>query len=205
MKVLNLRTKIASDLHDEVGSTLSSIALSANFVSNKLQNQNADIRQILGQIKKDSEETVHTIRDTVWALNPDNDSIENLIEKIRSFALQILTAKEIKLNFDNKISEAKTFKISVEQRKNLFLIIKESITNIAKHAEATEVKIAFERKKELLKINISDNGKGFDTQQLHEGNGLHNLQKRAKESHFELKINSGKGKGTNIYVETLTI
>ncbi len=204
MKVQHLRNKIAADLHDEIGSTLSSIAISTNVVNNKLKGYSPEIQQILSQIKFDSEETVHTIRDTVWALNPDNDSFETLIEKVRSFAFQILPNKEINLIFENKI-EGKIPKISIEQRKNLFLLLKEAINNIAKHSEANKAEIVFDRKKEMISVVIKDNGKGYDTNEIFEGNGLKNLQKRAKESFFDLEICSKTGEGTTIKVEMMTV
>ncbi len=204
MKVQHLRNKIAADLHDEIGSTLSSIAISSNVVNNKLKGFSPEVQKILSQIKLDSEETVHSIRDTVWALNPDNDSFETLIEKIRSYAFQILPNKEIKVVFENKIT-GKISKLSIEHRKNLFLLLKEIINNIAKHSEANKAEIVFERKNDMISVTIKDNGKGFDANIVFEGNGLKNLQKRANESLFDLEISSVKGKGTTIKVETMTV
>lgn len=205
MKVQQLRNKIASDLHDEIGSTLSSIAISSSVVNKQLAGKVPEIEDILHQIKIDSEETVLTIRDTVWALNPDNDSFDVLIEKIRSFSKQILPLKGIKLIFENNIKDTKSIKLGIENRKNLFLILKEIINNIAKHSEATEAKIILNKKSDLLSFEIIENGKGFDTEMNYEGNGLKNLQKRALESIFELKIDSKIGEGTYTRLETLIV
>lgn len=99
LKVATLRNQIAADLHDEVGSTLSSIAFSSNLIHRKLGDIPADVQEILSQIKTDSEDTIHTIRDTVWTLNPENDSMEKLIEKLRSFAIQLFISKQIQVLF----------------------------------------------------------------------------------------------------------
>ena len=203
-KVQNIRNQIAADLHDEVGSTLNSIAISSNFIQGKLKNISPQIRQTLQQIKIDADETVVNIRDTVWALNPDNDSLEKLVEKIRSFAFQLLTPLGVEVFFQNDILNNKA-NLSPEQRKNLFLITKEVINNIAKYAGASNVFILFDKNHETLIVEIKDNGRGFDNQIIYEGNGLKNIQKRANESKFDLKIDSKIGIGTTILLKTLKI
>ncbi|MCU0471361.1 MAG: histidine kinase [Arcicella sp.] len=200
LKVETIRQKIASDLHDEVGATLSSIAIATRVVQKKWGNQANDLASILAQIKEDSEETIQTIRDTVWAINPENDSVEILFEKMRSFALQILTVQNIALDFQNEYHTGKLLKMSMEQRRNVYLIFKEAINNIAKHAQATKVSVLISQTKEGFKLEISDNGKGFNYQENYEGNGLRNFQKRADESFMEFKMKSEIGKGTDLEV-----
>ncbi len=196
LKVETIRQKIASDLHDEVGATLSSISIATRVVQKKLGNQANGLSPILEQIKMDSEDTIQTIRDTVWAINPENDSVELLFEKMRSFALQILTVQNISVDFKNEYQHAKSLKMSMEQRGNVYMMYKEAINNIAKHAQATKVSVLISKTKEGFKLEISDNGKGFDYQENHEGNGLKNFKKRAEESFMDFKMSSEIGKGT---------
>jgi signal transduction histidine kinase len=196
LKVETIRQKIASDLHDEVGATLSSISIATRVVQKKLGSQANGLSPILEQIKTDSEDTIQTIRDTVWAINPENDSVELLFEKMRSFALQMLTVQNIALDFKNEYQYAKSLKMSMEQRRNVYMMYKEAINNIAKHAQATKVSVLISQAKEGFKLEISDNGKGFDYQEKHEGNGLKNFQKRAEKSFMEFKMSSEIGKGT---------
>jgi signal transduction histidine kinase len=196
LKVETIRQKIASDLHDEVGATLSSISIATRVVQKKLGNQANGLSPILEQIKSDSEDTIQTIRDTVWAINPENDSVDLLFEKMRSFALQILTVQNISVDFKNEYQYAKSLKMSMEQRRNVYMMYKEAINNIAKHAQATKVNVLISKAKEGFKLEISDNGKGFDYQENHEGNGLKNFQKRAEESFMQFKMKSEIGKGT---------
>jgi two-component sensor histidine kinase len=198
LKVEHLRNRIASDLHDEVGATLSSIAIAARVVEKRLDNQSPDLQLILDQIKSDSNDTIQTIHDTVWTLNPHNDSLPQLIEKMRSFAAQILTAKDVVLQFENHLEETSSAKISMDQRQNVYLIFKEAINNIAKHAEATKVSVELGVEKGELRMRITDNGRGFDSTRTHEGNGLKNFKKRAEASFIDLKISSEIGKGTQI-------
>ncbi|MFN8357942.1 MAG: histidine kinase [Spirosomataceae bacterium] len=199
LKVQHLRNRIAADLHDEVGATLSSIAIATKVVEKKLKpTERTELLPILNQIKQDSEESIQHIRDTVWTINPDNDSLPQLFEKIRSFALQILQPQGITLEFLNGVSPAKVFKMSMEQRRNVYLIIKEAVNNIAKHSAATLAVIEISEQPEGIHIVVTDNGKGFDLHQQTEGNGLRNFKKRATESFMELDLRSVVGQGTTL-------
>lgn len=207
LKLQSLRNRIAADLHDEVGATLSSIAISTRLVEKKYGRQAPEMLSILQQIKTDSEETIQTIRDTVWTLNPNNDSVEQLLEKMRSLAFQLLTPQDISLNFNNQLSATDTtrLQLSMEQRQNLYLIFKEALNNILKHAEASKVSVTFKMNGQELLMTIVDNGKGFDATQRYEGNGLKNYKKRATESFMEVKLDSKTGEGTQLAVTVISI
>ncbi|MBK9510123.1 MAG: hypothetical protein IPO04_12025 [Cytophagaceae bacterium] len=198
MKVQVLRNRIASDLHDEVGATLSSIAMSSNLVNRKIGAANPEIQSMLAQIKTDSEETIHTIRDTVWTINPDNDSFEKLIEKLRAFAFQIFNAKGIELIFLNELNDKKAPKLLMEQRRNAYMIIREALNNIARHSEATVAEMHIKKIKEGISISLKDNGIGFEKDPNNHGNGLKNFEKRAKEGFMDFEIKTEKGSGTQI-------
>jgi signal transduction histidine kinase len=103
-----------------------------------------EIAFILAQIKTDADESVQHIRDTVWSINPDNDTMETLIEKIHAFARQVLPPQDIALTFKNDLKSGKAHKMSMEQRRNLYFILKDAITNIAKYSEATKADVAFQ-------------------------------------------------------------
>lgn len=207
LKLQSLRNRIAADLHDEVGATLSSIAISTRLVEKKYGRQTPEMLSILQQIKTDSEETIQTIRDTVWTLNPNNDSVEQLLEKMRSLAFQLLTPQDISLTFNNQLSASETHRLqlSMEQRQNLYLIFKEALNNILKHAEASKVNVTFKMNGQELLMNISDNGKGFDATQRYEGNGLKNYKKRAAESFMEITLTSKAGEGTQLNVIVISV
>jgi len=200
LKVQSIRYRLAADLHDEVGATLSSIGMAANMVQRKLGSAQSDVHALLAHIKADSEETIQAIRDMVWTINPENDSPQKLFERMRSLAFQVLTAKEIALQFENQTLTNNPLKISMEQRRNLYLIFKEAINNIAKHSEATEAYVRISRSTDGLHCLIGDNGIGFDTQQPTHGNGLGNFRGRASESFIELSIDTAPGKGTRLWM-----
>lgn len=198
LKVQAIRYRIAADLHDEVGATLSSIAISTRLAQKKVGDSRPDVRSILDTIKTDSEETIYAIRDTIWAINPDNDSPGKLFEKMRSFAFQVLTAQDIALHYENRVAVDKSLKMSMEQRRNVYLMMKEAVNNIAKHSGATKASIQISRTDEVIALIISDNGCGFDLAAGYEGNGLKNFRTRADESFITLTMHSAPGQGTEL-------
>jgi hypothetical protein len=193
MKMQQLRNKISSDLHDEVGSNLSSIAIYTQVLKKGLKD--SDLLPILDKITANSKESVTLMQDTVWALNPNNDSPERLFKRIEAYAKEILAEKNISYFQEADISFEK-IKLDMENRKNLYLILKEGINNIAKHSEATKATLIVSEKNQKIFFELKDNGEGFETNKETEGNGLRNFKERAEESNFELKIVSDKGKGT---------
>jgi signal transduction histidine kinase len=197
-KLLQIRDEIARDLHDEVGATLTGIATSAKVVQKKIDSQQHELKAVLGQMKNDSEEAIHTIRDTIWALNPDNDAPEKLLEKMKAVGFKLLMPHDIVFIFENEVPVNQLPIFSMEQRRNLYLVYKEALHNVAKHSEATHAQVRIFEENKAIHIRISDDGKGFDSQQIQEGNGLKNFQKRAKEGGFEVKVSSGEETGTTV-------
>lgn len=194
LRMQSVRNQIAADLHDEVGSNLNSIAI---FVEILRKNAPANMLPILEKIIENSTESVTLMQDTVWTINPKNDSIYKLFDRMNSFASQLLAGKDIAFNF-NVQADLKKVNFTMDQRKSVYLIYKEAVNNIVKHAEATKVTVTIDWLKDTLEILIEDNGKGFDTTSNFEGNGLHNFKERALESDIALIIESEKEKGTRI-------
>jgi two-component system sensor histidine kinase UhpB len=196
------RTRISSDLHDDIGSTLGSISYFSQLVT-KLQKENdADkVNALLAKIEEVSGEAVENMSDIVWAIKPDNDSSEKMFLRIQNYASELQQAAE--LNYVAKIEEtANAISLNMEQRKNIYLIFKESIYNAFKYAEATEINFNANYDGNMLTIILSDNGKGFDPQKTNSinGNGLGNLHRRAKEIGATLNVKSANKQGTTITV-----
>ena len=194
LKVQEIRNRIAADLHDEVGSNLNSIAI---FVALLRKKAPAALTPLLDKITSNSTESVQLIQDTIWAIQTKNDNFQQFIDKIRGFATQVLAAINISLVLDNQVVSDKNL-LSIEQRKNAYLIFKESINNIVKHAQATKVNVKIWREQNQIFMQIEDNGCGFDTNAVFEGNGLHNFEQRAEEGEMKVNIESKLGKGTKI-------
>jgi signal transduction histidine kinase len=192
LRLQAIRNKIAHDLHDDIGSTLNSIS-----IYSQIAQQNPEKKQeALEMIGDSARKVIDAMSDIVWAVNPDNDSFENIILRMRSLAFNLLRAKNIEFTFRTNQS-LNHIKLSIERRRNFFLIFKESLNNLVKYSEATLVSIQLFSEGSLIKLIIRDNGKGFDPLQPANGNGLNNMKSRAKEMKAQIKIDSAIGEGTS--------
>ncbi len=184
------RTRIATDMHDDFGASLSRI----KFLSEKIQlqkNEDQKMNEDLGKISAYSDEMAEKMGEIVWALNQRYDSSGDLVSFCRSYASEYLEDKNIKLSFTSTL--VKDIKINGEIRRNIFLVMKEALHNIVKHANATEVSITIDCDREL-KLRIHDNGKGFDPLAVRPfANGLENMKKRISEISGTIGIENNKG------------
>lgn len=198
LQVERLRTKISTDLHDDIGSTLSSISILSELVLNRKDKEQTG--EMLAEIKDNAISLMEKMDDIVWSINPKNDSLEDLLSRITRFAVQLFEAK----NIDHTISiqpDIKDLKLPMEVRQHLYLMIKETINNIIKHAGCTKASIDATCKDQLLTIVISDNGKGFQTENNSSGNGLINLKERATRMGANVSIDSQLNNGTNVIID----
>lgn len=200
-----IRNRIARDLHDHVGSTLSSIAVYSKVARIYEQEDSREkLKEILCTIEATADETINEMSDIVWAINPLNDQMITIIQKIKSFVQPLCLTKGIQFDFyeDEKVSN---MILEMTARKNLFLILKESLNNAIQHSGCKRITLDMRLSKFYLQILITDDGIGFDTANsaLHEGfmdggNGLQNINYRAQELGAQLKICSVPGEGTKI-------
>ncbi len=205
MKVYTLRNRIASDLHDEIGSTLSSVSLATLVLQKKVTETTPEVQNLLRQVNENILSMMDSMSDIVWAINTQNDSLENVIHRMRAFTSEILEPKNCNVHFE---VESKIYSIALNmgQRKNLYLIFKEAINNMAKYADCSNARICITAKEKRITMTIQDDGVGFDTQQdtskqRLSGNGLKNMQKRAEELQGRLFIRSEKIRGTEIILD----
>jgi signal transduction histidine kinase len=179
-------------LHDDIGSTLNSIS-----IYSQIAQRDPDKKQeALEMIGDSSRKVIDAMSDIVWAVNPDNDSFENIILRMRSLAFNLMRAKNIEYTFraDESLNH---IKLSIEMRRNFFLIFKESLNNLVKYSEATLASIQLYTEGSLVKLIIRDNGKGFDPLQPVNGNGLSNIRSRADEMKAQINIYSALGEGAS--------
>lgn len=195
-KIYLLRTNIARIFHDEIGSTLSSISLRSEMAEMKMKSQSGEVKEIVG-IRTDARNLVELMSDIVWTINPLNDNMEQLMVRMQNFATEILAQRNIELSFtvDKKVISKK---LPLAARRDIYLIFKEAINNAAKYSCAASVTVEFTLNREELIMLIKDDGKGFDSQKKLHGNGLVNMNARAKEIGAALAISSEHGKGTTI-------
>lgn len=197
LKLQAVRDRIGRDLHDEIGSTLQSIAFYSEVASKVVTEKAPEAQSMLTQISESTTNMMEAMSDIVWAINTRNDSFANIINRMRAFAVEVLEAKNCSVHFD--ISEILMhYNLDMEKRKNLYLIFKETINNSAKHAACKNVWVDFHSKGNHLNLKIRDDGKGFKIENDFSGNGLFNIRKRASELNGDIKITSEPGKGTTI-------
>ena len=139
--------------------------------------------------------TAESMRDIIWFINPENDSFEKLLTKMREAANMML--EEIPFNFAEDIDESE-FEYDLNFHRNLFLIYKEILQNIVRHAQATEVTIELSHTDYKFRLIVTDNGIGFEPTAEFKGNGLRNYQHRASEMNGEIVIHSKPGQGTRV-------
>jgi two-component sensor histidine kinase len=202
LKIEKLRNKISLDLHDDIGSTLSSISILSDMALHGKKNTEPERENMLKEIKENSISLMEKMDDIVWSINPKNDSLINLFTRIQSFASKLFEAKEI--NYQINIGEnIKNVRLPMEFRQHIYLIMKEAINNLVKYSDCTEARINVSNQSSLLSISIMDNGKGFDTQKAVSGNGIMSMKKRAEmmKAHIEIQSEKDKGTGVNLSVK----
>ncbi len=203
MKLQAIRNKIARDLHDDIGSTLGSISVFSEAAKQLLQQKNEErTRVMLGKIGDTSREMIDNMSDIVWSVNPKNDTAKHLVERMRVFAGDLVASSEIQLNF-NSDAHAEDVKLTMEQRKNIFLIFKETVYNTIKYSGGKNLYIDIKRDHKNLLLTIKDDGTGFDVNNYKSknGNGLKNMRHRAEEVGAKLEIeSSAQGTVTSVII-----
>ncbi|HTR80465.1 MAG TPA: two-component regulator propeller domain-containing protein [Bacteroidota bacterium] len=188
------RARISQDMHDEVGSTLTRIAILGELAQRSLDRREETATQ-LQKISDMSRQVIDNLGEIVWALNPKNDTLDSLVAYTRQYAAEYLEITPLRtvLEFSDDIPQSP---ISAETRRNIFLTVKEAIHNIVKHAAATEVSIHCITDRETLRVTIKDNGKGFVIDSAGRfGNGLAGMRKRIEDigGHFDILSTCGRG------------
>jgi signal transduction histidine kinase len=189
------RNRIARDMHDDLGSGLTKIAILSEVAKAQLKEKETASTQ-LESISYSSRELVDNLQNIIWVLNPKNDSLENLAAYIREYALKFFEATDVVMHFIYpQIIPA--IKLSEEQRRNIFLVVKETLNNSAKHSCCRNISIELTIQKNEFEIIIGDDGKGFDSSSVRKfGNGLNNMKQRMEQINGSYEIQSGCHKGT---------
>lgn len=189
-----MRRRISSDLHDEIGSNLSSITMISEILQ-KSKNLPRKEKQRLQTVYRLAGESSASMRDIVWFVNPKNEGFDKLLVRMRSTAGTLLDSIEYSFEEPQELSG---MEIGLNLRRNFFLIYKECLQNVVKHARASRVSIRTGRSDDCITLTIADNGVGFDPAAGHSGQGLNNLVSRSAEMGGRIHIQSAPGKGTQI-------
>ncbi len=195
VKMERMRRKISNDLHDDIGSTLSSINVYSQLAKGNYGNEG-----YINTIQSSTVSIISNLDDLVWNINPKNDVLWQLVSRMQLFAETLLREKGIECIFKTKLLE-KEFVVSPNARAHLYLLFKEIINNILKHSGSTQCSIYIIQKNKLLRLSVKDNGKGFNTKTTSQHrNGLRIMAERVKELKGSLTINSAPGEGTEIKI-----
>jgi signal transduction histidine kinase/ligand-binding sensor domain-containing protein len=189
------RNRIARDMHDDLGSGLTKIAILSEVAKTQLKQKEAATVQ-LENISHSSRELVDSLQNIIWVLNPKNDSLENLSSYIREYALKFFDSTNAIVHFHYP-QQIPPVKLSEEQRRNIFMVIKETLNNTAKHSCCSNVSIELLVHKKQLILEIKDDGKGFEACSIRPfANGLINMKQRMEQINGFYEIHSAKDKGT---------
>jgi ligand-binding sensor domain-containing protein/two-component sensor histidine kinase len=196
-EVADMRTRIATDLHDDIGANLTRIAILSEVAKQHYGNGSKDKQHPLEAIADIARASVASMGDIVWAINPERDSLRDLVRRMRQHADEIFTLRDIALEFNAPAGE-QNLRLDAGVRRDLLLIFKEAINNAARHADCTLVKIELDASGPWLSLTVADNGRGFDATSASEGHGLVNMHRRAKNLKGILKLETSAGHGTKV-------
>lgn len=199
LQLQQVRNRISADLHDELGSTLSGISIMGSLAKNELTSQDAP-STFVDRIMEDVRQMSSSLDDIVWNISPKNDALSSLVARMTRYASELFEAKQI--NFTLKVpDQLNDVKLSMDQRRNIYLIFKESVNNLVKYSKCQHAAVIIEMDKRHFHLVIQDDGIGFNPQALTDRNGIRNLRARAQTLKGKLDIESVLGKGTAIRLD----
>jgi len=205
LEIERIKNRLASDLHDDIATNLSSIAMFSQIIQDESKKSNVIspmMNQLMEKITAMSQDSVSSIRDIIWAIDPKQETIYDLLLRARDSFIMHCRAKNIDFNLDLPEKEQLPKQnLAPEERKNIWLLIKEAVTNSIKHSCATEIALHAVYKNHTINIIIIDNGKGFDTSAGYSGKGMNTMKKRAENLGGEVTVVSNPGQGTIINLQ----
>jgi signal transduction histidine kinase/ligand-binding sensor domain-containing protein len=195
-----VRTRIATDLHDDIGSNLCRIAILTEVARQHLDGTSPTVKAHLEHIASVSRDLVDSVSEIVWAVNPARDRLRDLTRRMRRFADDVLSARDIALRF-RVPSDGDDLPLSAHVRREIFLVFKESIHNAARHSRCRNAEVALDVDGGWLRLRVKDDGRGFDPAGAGadgNGSGLASMKRRAENLGGTLTVVSGPGEGTTL-------
>lgn len=192
-----VRRRTAEDFHDDLGNKLTRINVLTHILDDKVEHKEIEVKEIIGQIRSSALEIYGGTRDILWALNPENDYLEEVINFIAQFANELFSHTNVSFTLTDNIGALADVKLPIGFGRNIILITKELLNNILRHADASSVTLLITSTSDnIVKFEFKDDGSGFDTKQARSGNGLKNIRNRAKKIDGEFIVDATPGKGT---------
>ena len=197
--LLTMRNSISQDLHDDIGASLSNINI-LNELARRNITQPEKSKEYLSKASEDIQRISESLSDIVWNINPRYDDLQNLFIRMKRYAADMLDGKNINGQFTFPTDEV-NLKLSMTERRDLYLVFKEAVNNMVKYSEAKNAIIRVTAEDQKIKLFVQDDGKGFDRSTTRMGNGLHNMEQRAKASAAQVSVTSKPGEGTTVTLE----
>ena len=195
--VIKERERIIADLHDDIGGTLSSMSIYSDLAGSVMDTQPQETKKMIDKISGISKSLMERMGDIIWSMKSADEEKYTLEARLKNYTTELLSPKGIFCEFDIDIQLAASI-TNPETRKNILLIAKEAINNIAKYSHSTHATITFHQQQQHILLIISDNGKGFNNTLLAKGNGLGNIKQRCKQMSGNCTIKTSQGKGVAI-------
>jgi ligand-binding sensor domain-containing protein/signal transduction histidine kinase len=197
--VMNERLRIGRELHDEVGATLSGISMYSHLSSSQMESSKfGEVKKSLAVIQQSAGEMVNKLNDIVWLVNPAHDSLKKMMQRLEDYAVEMAGLKNMQVKAE--IPDEEGYRFSVEAKKDIYLFCKEAINNAVKYSDGSLLKLELNRQNGCLEFSVTDNGKGFDPSVVKLGNGIHNMEARAKEIGATFILESGKDEGCRVAI-----
>jgi signal transduction histidine kinase/ligand-binding sensor domain-containing protein len=196
LELERVRTRIATDLHDDIGSTLSQITVLSEVIRQQV-GHDAGLSEPLSTISSLSRDLIDSLSDIVWAINPLRDSFGDLTQRMRQFANDLFAGRPVELQFQASLAQ-NDLKMGVDTRREVFLIFKEGLNNISRHSNCRRIDVEFAANDGKLQMTLTDDGQGFDCAAVLNGNGLSNMRQRAARLGGTLTVTSDRKEGTVI-------
>ncbi|WP_415325341.1 sensor histidine kinase [Chryseobacterium sp. MMS23-Vi53] len=183
------RERISHDMHDDLGAGISALKLQAEFLKQRAEDD--DLKNDIDELLKTSEEMNLSMREMLWSLNSGNDTLGSFMDYSKIYAQNFLKKTKIQLSIEEENVVSETM-ITTEQRRNLFLCLKEALNNAYKHSQSNQLKLSFIQRDKEFMMKISDNGIGIDHKNS-EGNGLRNMKRRMQEQNGHCEVTTKNG------------
>jgi signal transduction histidine kinase len=205
--VERVRTRLATDLHDDVGSSLARISILSE-VGRRDLDPAGETARLFSEIGETSRGVIDALGDAIWSIDPRHDDLQSLADRLRHFATDLLEGSGIACRIEVPV-DAAAVDLPAEPRRHLFLLLKEALTNAARHSDAKSVTVGFRLEDRTLSVEVADDGAGFDAAARNtpeaEGRGLENMRTRAAALGGRLEITSAPGNGTRLSVAGLPL